>query len=575
MNQISSSKPKRKFLPETFTITSWDQLEPFYKDLLTRDLSEKELLITWLENRSELEAVLEEDMAWRYIKMNIDTRDEALAKEFSFFVTEIQPKMAPLDHQLNQKLISSPVAEALEKEAGYDIYFRGIRQSVELFREENVALEAELTELSQKYGSLAAAMSIEWNGEELTMQQAANKLRSTDRAERKAVWKKIHARRMQDQQAMNELFDQLIEKRQQVAKNAGFTNYRDYMFKAMGRFDYTVQDCMDFADSIQSQIVPIINGFQEQRKQRMGLDALKPWDLSVDPLNREPLKPFEGGEELLAKTQAVFQKLDPYFKDCLAQMKQLGHLDLDSKKGKAPGGFNYPLYEVGAPFIYMNAVGNLNDVVTMVHEGGHAVHSFLSHPLPLTGFKSFPSEVAELASMSMELMSMGHWDVFFEAPEELKRAQEDHLQKVLEVLPWVAAIDQFQHWIYTHEGHSHEERHAAWVEIIQSLSGGLTDWAGLEDYRANLWQAQLHLFEVPFYYIEYGLAQLGAIAVWRNFQSDRKQAVADYKKALALGYTRTLPKIYETAGISFRFDPKYVAELANFIQVELKQIADA
>ena len=252
-------------------------------------------------------------------------------------------------------------------------------------------------------------------------------------------------------------------------------------------------------------------------------------------------------------------------------MQEMKHLDLESKDGKAPGGFMYPLYEIGVPFIYMNAVGSQRDLVTMVHEGGHAIHSFLSRNLELTEFKSTPSEIAELASMSMELLSMKHWDVFYSDENELKRAKKEQLEKALEGLPWIAAIDKFQHWIYTTK-HSSEERKQKWIEIDQELGNQVINWEGQENSHAIMWQRQLHLYEVPFYYIEYGMAQLGAIAIWREFILKGEEALDNYIEALKLGYTKSISKIYETAGIKFDFSAPYVKELAEFIKIELSKI---
>jgi oligoendopeptidase F len=254
-------------------------------------------------------------------------------------------------------------------------------------------------------------------------------------------------------------------------------------------------------------------------------------------------------------------------------MKEMGHLDLDSRIGKAPGGFNYPLYEIGVPFIYMNAAGTLRDLVTMVHEGGHAIHSFLTRDLELTEFKSVPSEVAELASMGMELISMDFWDEFFTNEDDLKRAQKEQLEKVISTLPWVAAIDKFQHWIYENPNHTEKERYDKWKEIMNTFGSAVVDWSGFEDVRSNLWQKQLHLFEVPFYYIEYGMAQLGAIALWRNYKQNPEKTIKQYKEALKLGYTKSIGEIYKTAGIEFNFTRNYVRELMHFVSDELKKLS--
>jgi oligoendopeptidase F len=354
-----------------------------------------------------------------------------------------------------------------------------------------------------------------------------------------------------------------------VARNAGFKNFRDYMFVALGRFDYTAADCFDFHQAIASEVVPLMNEFASDRKRMLKLDRLRPWDKAVDPEGKEALKPFDGGKDLTEKTIEVFHRLDPYLGNCLSTMRAMGHLDLESRKGKAPGGYNYPLAEIGVPFIFMNATSTLRDMVTLMHEGGHAIHNFLTRDLLLNDFKSTPSEVAELASMSMELISMDHWDVFFSNPDDLRRAKREHMEDILETLPWVSTIDAFQHWIYENPNHSTSDRRTQWNKIADTYSDTITDWEGLQESRDFLWQKQLHLYEVPFYYIEYGMAQLGAIAVWRNFRADPAKGLEGYKNALRLGYMRTIPEIYAAANIRFDFSRKYIHELIDFVRKEL------
>jgi oligoendopeptidase F len=564
------TRPKRKFVSENLAVDSWEKIKPLFNNLVEREISSVEELEGWMLDRSELGAALEEDLAWRYIKMNIDTTDKALAEKFHFWIKEISPKTAPYTHKLNLKLIESLYLKELDQEK-YRIYLRSIKKQIEIFRKENIPLFTEMKAKQQEYGAISAKMSIEVNGKKLTMQQAAQLLKDTDRQKREGVFNKISARRLEDEKALDDLFDELIELRQQIAKNAGFDNYRDYMFSAMGRFDYTVKDCFNFHDAIEQEIVPIITSFERKRKEKLGYAFYKPWDTTVDVDGLDPLKPFEGGKMLTDKSIQCFARLRPYFGECLATMQAMKHLDLESKDGKAPGGFMYPLYEIGVPFIYMNAVGSQRDLVTMVHEGGHAIHSFLSRDLALTEFKSTPSEVAELASMSMELLSMDHWDVFYTNESELKRAKLEQLEKALETLPWVASIDKFQHWIYTTK-HTAKERKEKWLDISSKLGNQVIDWKGNEDVHANLWQRQLHLYEVPFYYIEYGMAQLGAIAMWRSYKQLGEQALDNYVAALKLGYTKTIGEIYDTAGIQFDFSATYVKELADFIKKELSEL---
>ena len=564
------SRPKRKFVSDNLVIDSWEKIKLFFDNLIERKIESVIDLEQWMLDRSELENILEEDMAWRYIKMNIDTTDKKLSERFHFWIQEIEPKTAPYDNKLNLKLVKNPFLKKLDKEK-YRIYLRNVKQKIEIFRQRNIPLFTKMKAKEQEYGSISAKMSIEVDGRKLTIQQASQLLKDTDRNKREKIFIKISARRLQDEKALDDLYDELINLRQKIAKNADFDNYRDYMFAAMGRFDYTPKDCFSFHDAITKHIVPIITSFEQKRKDKLGYRSYKPWDTQVDIDSLAPLKPFKGGNELTDLSIECFNRLRPYFGKCLATMKAMKHLDLESKNGKAPGGFMYPLYEIGVPFIYMNAVGSQRDLVTMVHEGGHAVHSFLSRDLSLTEFKSTPSEVAEFASMSMELLSIDHWNVFYTDEEELKRAKLEQLEKVLGTLPWVASIDKFQHWIYTTE-HTAKQRKEKWLEISAELGNQIIDWKGHEDAHTNLWQKQLHLYEVPFYYIEYGMAQLGAIAMWRAYKKLGEKGLDNYLEALKLGYTKTISEIYETAGIKFNFSAKYVKELADFIKEELTNL---
>lgn len=574
MSSISISIPTpspRKLLPEQLKITNWEVLYPYFEELKDRKINTLEDLKSWLLDRSELEAVLEEDAGWRYIKMTIDTSNKQLADSYAFFVSEISPKTAPYEDAYNKKFLQSSYVDLLEGQE-FEIYQRGIKKAIELFREENISLFADIAKESQKYGSISGGQTVELDGQIVTMQQAAKELKGADRTRRKMVFELMIARRLKDVAALDTLFNSLLELRHKVAENANFDNFRDYKFEAMGRFDYSIQDCFNFHDSIAEEIVPIVTEFQKEKKSQLGYSELKPYDLDIDPSGKPPLNPFKTGEELLDKSIKVFYQIDPYFGECLETMREMGHLDLVSKKGKSPGGYNYPLYEVGVPFIFMNAVGTQRDLITMIHEGGHAVHSFLSRELKLTAFKSLPSEVAELASMSMELISMDYWDVFYADETELKRAKKEQLETLLKILPWVAIVDKFQHWIYTNPNHTQEQRIDQWNSINDSFSGGHIDWSGFEEAKSTSWHRQLHIFEVPFYYIEYGMAQLGAIAVWRNYKNNPQKAIEQYMAALKLGFTKSIPDIYAAAGIKFDFSREYVKELADFVKMELRKL---
>lgn len=571
-SQLDIPKSKRRrFLPEEFTITDWEAIRPYYENLLKREINTEEELRQWFQDRSELESVVAEDLGWRYIRMTIDTADAGRREKFNYFISQIQPNIAPESNRLNEKALQSQFLLKLKQE-GYPILARTLKTEFEIFREENVPLNTQMQTLSQEFGAISGAMTVEVDDKELTLQQAADYLQSTDRSKREEVWKKINQRRLQDSKLLNDLFDQLLQLRHQIALNAGFKNYRDFMFKALGRFDYTPEDCEDFHESVSVEVTPLLSELSQQRKDALGVDRLRPWDKSVDVEGRAPLKPFNDSKDLMSKTVRVFGRLDPFLGRCLEIMRDMEHLDLDSRKGKAPGGYNYPLAETGVPFIFMNATSTLRDMITMLHEGGHAVHSFLTRDLELNDFKHTPSEVAELASMSMELLSMDYWDEFFKDENELRRAKREHLEQIINTLPWVAIIDKFQHWVYTHPEHSEEDRKEAWLEIYEEFSDDVTDWSGFEQFKAFMWQKQLHLYEVPFYYIEYGIAQLGAIAIWKNYKENPSKGLQGYLNALKLGYTRPIPEVYAAAGIRFDFGLAYIRELMQFVKEEIEKI---
>lgn len=567
-------KIPRSFLPADYMVTDWNSLEPYFIELSERPLNNKADLSQWLQDLSELEAVVSEDACWRQIKMTCDTTDKTLEEAFTYFCMEIQPKLQSYADLLNKKLINCPFINELDQSL-YHTYLRSVRKSIELFREENIPIAAELSVLQQQYGAIAGKMTIEVDGKEYTLQQAAKFLESSDRKLRESVYYKIQDRRKQDEAAMHELYSTLIAKRHQIAVNAGFENYRDYKFKELGRFDYSKEDCFQFHEAVKQYVLPLVNEIYERKRQKLGLDTLRPWDTEAEPAGTQPLKPFTTGEDLYEKTVKCFDQLNPFFADCLRKMKEMNHFDLESRKGKAPGGYNCPLAESGAPFIFMNAAGQMSDVTTMVHEGGHAVHSFLAHPLPLSAFKEYPMEIAEVASMAMELFSMDHWQAFFDNESDLLRAKEHQLERTITIFPWIAIIDKFQHWVYEHPQHSVEERTAAWMNILTEFSTSAIDYTGLDAYRAIGWQRQLHLFEVPFYYIEYGIAQLGAIGLWMQYKNNPEQALENYMNALSLGGTKTLPELYKTAGLEFNLTPAYIKTLMEFVKTEMDQLIPA
>ena len=563
-------KKERRLLPHSLNFESWDSLKPYFDALLHFPINTIDELKQWLQDEDELCSVLSEHGAWLYINMNCDTNNETFWEAYDHYYENIEPNFKPYYHNFNKKLIASPLVTELGTD--YKVVLRSIKNEIELFRKENIPLFSKLQIDEQKYGNITSKMMVEVDGKELTLQQASVFLKSLDRVKRKEVYHKIINEKVKGYDELNTLFSLMLKNRHRVAVNAGFNNFRDYEFSALNRFDYTKEDCFAFHDVVRAEVLPIISSIDENRRKKLKLDTLKPWDTEVDSDQLPPLHPVSSSEELIEKSVKCFNKILPYFGECLEVMKKMKRLDLDSRKGKAPGGFNFPLSETLVPFIYMNSAGTLRDVVTMMHEGGHAIHSFLCKDLPLDELKNTSSEVAELASMSMELISMEHWDVFFKDENELKRAKREQLEKIIKTFPSVMTVDKFQHWIYENPKHSGAERELKWNEITSEFSAKVVDWSEQENVKGKLWQSYLHIFEVPFYYIEYAMAQLGAIAVWRNYKKNPTLALNNYIAALKLGNTRTIPEIYKTAGIEFNFSRAYVKELTHFVNDELNKL---
>ena len=568
--QPMTKEPGISFLPASFTFTSWADLEPYFNDLLRRPLDSTQALQRWIIDKSQLDAVLSEGFAWRYIHVTRDSNDETAAEAYSTFVQEISPQVASLENDLNLRLVSNPYYDGLSNDT-FHIFKRKINNSVDLFSPDNVNLQKEIQLQSKEFGRILSQMTIGMDGQQLTLQKASALLEETDRGIRQKVYHKINQRLLQDTEELEDLFDSLLKKRHNIAINAGFDNYRDYAFSSLERFDYTPDDCYAFHDSIATEILPILNSIYLERKNSLGLSHLRPYDLNIDTKGRDVLRPFKTTDDLVQQTIQCLDNIDPLFVQVIEEMQKLGHLDLDSRKGKRPGGYNMPLHVTGVPYIFMNANNSLSDLRTFLHESGHAVHAYLTKDLPLATSRQFPSEISELAAMTMELLGMNYWDQIFEG-EDLQRAELFQMEMVIKVLPWIATIDKFQHWLYTNPGHSRAERRQEWLKILKEFTPEVLDYSGLEDYLANLWLKQLHLFEVPFYYIEYGFAQLGAIAIWQNYHENPEQTVEQYTQALKLGYTRSVTDIYEAAGIRFDFRKSYIARLGKFIEQKIQNL---
>ena len=561
----------RRFVPQELDLGDWTKVAPWFDQLETRaqQISAPQDLEKWLLEWSELSAALDEEASKRYIAMTCHTDNPDAEKAYLHFVEHIEPQVKPRQFNLAQLYIQHPERKAMPQPR-YQVFDRDTQVLVELFRPENVPLETEEAKLSQQYQKLSGSLTVQFRGEEKTLVQMGRYLEEPDRQLRKEAWELVAQRRLQEADKFESIFDQLIQLRQQIARNAGFPNYRDYAFRKMGRFDYTPADCERFHAAVETEIMPVIRELQAERRQHLNVDSLRPWDLAVDPLNRTPLRPFEKVEDMVAHTQEIFDQLDRDLASGFQRMRGLRLLDLANRKGKAPGGYQSTLAEARVPFIFMNAVGVQRDVETILHEAGHAFHALATREEDLYAYRSAPIEFCEVASMSMELLGNKFLESFY-SRSEANRARRTHLEGILGIFPWIATVDAFQHWIYTHANHTREERTKAWLRLMDRF-GGHVDWTGYENARANLWHRQLHIFIHAFYYIEYGIAQLGALQVWANAQRDQGQALNQYKKALALGGSRPLPELFRSAGCRFEFGRETIGPLMGLVRRELARL---
>lgn len=564
---LPAGKP-RKFIPAQVDFGDWNQLSPWYDQLelaAPKCLTPGELE-QWILNWGELSAAIEQDASLRYIAMTCSTDSPEAEQAYLHFVERIQPEIKPRDFKLAQIFLDHPLRGRLPKKR-FEVFDRDTALQVELFRPENVPLETEDAKLSQQFQKISGSLTVQFRGEERTLVQMARFQEEPDRDLRRETWELVVKRRLAEREQFDDIFDKLIRIRTQIAHNAGFKNYVEYAFRAKGRFDYTPADCLAFHESIELELMPMLKELQAERSRQLALDSLRPWDMAVDVGNRPPLRPFEQVTEMVAGTQKIFNQLDATLAASFQQMQDLCLLDLANRKGKAPGGYQSTLPESRLPFIFMNAVGVQRDVETILHEAGHAFHALAARDEDIYSYRNAPIEFCEVASMSMELLGNQFIENFYAAPEA-KRARKDHLEGIIKIFPWVATIDAFQHWIYSHPEHSRSERRTAWLGLMDRF-GGNVDWSGFEDARACLWQRQQHLFTSPFYYVEYGIAQLGALQVWANSRKNQPEALQNYKNALALGGSRPLPELFAAAGCQFNFSRLTMQPLVQLLKSEL------
>lgn len=562
----------RRFVPSLIDLGDWSAVAPLFDELVARagrcaTVAELE---RWLVDGGELGAALDEERARRYIAKTCHTDSEEAEKAYLHFVEVIDPALKPRQFELAKLFLAHPLRKQLPKQR-YEVFDRATALQVELYREENIPLETEEAKVGNEYNKLSGSLTVNFRGEEKTLIAMGRYQEEPDRALREEAWKLVASRRLAEADKFDAFFDQLLDIRSRIARNAGFPDYVSYAFRMRGRFDCGPDDCLRFHDAIESEVMPVMRRLQAARKQKLGVDRLRPWDLSVDPQNRPPLRPFSTSAEMETGTQTVFDRMDAGLAGGFRTMRERRLLDLDNRKGKAPGGYQYTLNEARLPFIFMNSVGLQRDLETILHEAGHAFHALACREDDLPAYREAPIEFCEVASMSMELLGAEHLDVFYQ-PTDVVRARTVHLEGIVGVFPWIATVDAFQHWLYSHPNHTRAERRAAWLGLMDRF-GGDVDWSGFEDSRANLWHKQLHIFLYPFYYVEYGIAQLGALQIWANSKANHPKALADYQAGLAMGGSRPLPELFAKAGCRFDFGRDTVRPLVKLVSDELERLA--
>jgi oligoendopeptidase F len=564
----------RRFVPNDLKF-EWEDLSKVFGELARRDIGSKEALEKWMLDEAELDSVIYEQRSIRYINNSRQTDNPAYRKAYESYVTELEPKIKVAEFELLKKYVASPARQSLPREV-YGLEDRRREAAVSIFRQENVDLERQDSLLAQEYQRTMGAMTVTFRGEERTLQQMSKFQEDPDRMTREEAWRLSDERVAREAERLDKLYGEMVWLRHRIAQNAGFDNYRDYVFVKKDRFDYTPEDCMAFHEAVEEFFVPLSREIDEDRMEKMGVDVLRPWDLRVDPKGRPPLSPFSDSDSLIEGCSEAIAHMDTQLSEYFVVMKKLQLLDLESRKGKAPGGYQEELTEVKLPFIFMNAAKRDGDMRTLFHESGHSFHTFLIREAELpyfNGGNNVPMEFAEVASMSMEMISGDFIEGSFYDEAGARRSNREELESIVKLFTWVATIDAFQQWVYTHPEHSTEERAEAWVKTYGRFSG-LESFEGLERSLRYRWLRQLHLFEVPFYYIEYGIASLGAVGIWLRFRKDRKSALDGYKRALSLGATKPLPELFEAAGLKWDLGPDALSHLASELRAAIKQYSD-
>ncbi|MFS0785616.1 M3 family oligoendopeptidase [Shouchella sp. 1P09AA] len=557
------------FYKEPFSLQKTDELEQRYQTILNIPLDSVEQVEVFLQKESELSDQIEEMTTGHYVDFNSQNDSEEAKRRFEHDQQVVMPIVKKYTALLDDAFLSSKALNQLpEDQYGYLVKRRKNAQA--LFQESNINLEVEEDQLATSYFEHTGSLTAEWDGEEMTLPQLSAYMESDDRDQRKQAMTKLREAFIEKEEPLQEILTELIQLRQKKAENAGFTNYMDYMFKKYERFDYTPEDCKRLAANVATYVKPVVEKIHKRHQRELGLDSYLPWDRSGIKQGENPLKPFQTTEELVSKTETVLNQLDPSFGKLLADLNKGDALDLESRKGKSPGGFCSPLPLSQLSVIFMNHAKQHEDMITLVHEMGHCIHNDLKKGLSLEMYRETPMESSELASMSMELFSMPFWNTYYPDQQDHERATRDQLESVVTFLPGGVVIDQFQHWLYENPTHTVAERNETYRALMEAHHSSIIDWSSHEKWRETQWLAVLHIFEVPFYYIEYVIAQLGAIQMYKNYQENPEKTLKQYKEALALGSSTSLSEVFETAGIRFDFSEEMIRSLMAFMEKELQ-----
>jgi oligoendopeptidase F len=545
-----------------------ESLKEEFDSLVNVQIGSAEDLKTFLSDQKRLYEKVEEKMMRHYIAFQCQSDDEENKRKYEFDQQHIKPLYKKYQSILDEKLLESPFLSDLP-DSEYGEFKKKLRVQFALFQEANLEIEKQEDILVNQYFEIAGSLTANWEGEEVTLSDIYVHARDSNRDTREKAWGAMYTPILKEEEKVQKILDELIQLRVKKAENAGLPNFTEYMFKKYNRFDYTPEDCNQLAESIREHVVPLTLQLEKEHKKELNVEVYRPWDVTGVSDSKKPLKPIESHEELIDKSAKVLGELHPSFGSLVHEMNEKGLLDLKSRKGKTQGGFCESLPETGLSFIFMNLSNTDSDLIVFMHEMGHGIHDMLKRDQEVYANKQIPMESAELASMSMELLTADRWNEFYKSEEEFKRAKKDHLKSAVMLLPYIMVVDQFQHWLYKNPNHSWEERNKKFGEIKERYDSSIVNWDGYEDWKEKNWLKILHIFEVPFYFIEYAIAQLGALQLYKQYKENPEKTIENYIEALKLGSSKSLPEVYEAAGVKFDFSSKTIAELMEFVAKEL------